>query len=320
MWKKFVNDYFRFTRKDRVGILVLVSLICTVVLLPVIWPAKKIAKPSRQEIEKITRLAARLRGTDSTGEPEERAATTHYTAAKEYHSANAETFYFDPNTLDAAGWKRLGIHEKTAATIRHYVEKGGKFRRPEDIGKIYGLFKDDYRRLLPYVQIKSEDADGQNGTGGKRLYMRSDFKEKEAAVIQHATPKIIDINTADTSAFIALPGIGAKLAARIVNFRSKLGGFYAVQQVAETYGLPDSTYTGIQHLLQCNAPAVQQLNINTADANTLKQHPYIRWALANAIVQYRNQHGGFKSVEDLQQIALVTPGILAKIKPYLVVQ
>ena len=44
----------------------------------------------------------------------------------------------------------------------------------------------------------------------------------------------VDINTADTTAFISLPGIGSKLAARIVNFRDKLGGFYSIDQVGET--------------------------------------------------------------------------------------
>lgn len=93
-----------------------------------------------------------------------------------------------------------------------------------------------------------------------------------------------------------------------------------MQQVAETYALPDSTFNKIQGLLQCNAASVKQLNINTADANTLKQHPYIRWNLANAIVQYRSQHGNFRSADDLQQIAIVTPEIFQKTKPYITVQ
>ena len=61
---------------------------------------------------------------------------------------------------------------------------------------------------------------------------------------------IIDVNTADTSAFISLPGIGSKLAARIVTFREKLGGFYSVEQIGETYGLPDSTFQKIKQWLK----------------------------------------------------------------------
>ena len=180
------------------------------------------------------------------------------------------------------------------------------------------MFKDDYERLLPYVQIKSETGLEHTGYEAKKEYPVADKRVYPAT--HFSSPGIIDINGADTTAFIALPGIGSKLAARIVNFRDKLGGFYEVQQVAETYGLPDSTFNKIRNLLQCNHPSVQQININTADANTLKQHPYIRWNLANAIVQYRAQHGNFTSVEDLQLVAIVTPEIWKKVSPYLVIQ
>jgi competence protein ComEA len=72
--------------------------------------------------------------------------------------------------------------------------------------------------------------------------------------------------------------------------------------------------------LQCAAVAVQKININTADANTLKQHPYIRWNVANAIVQYRRQHGVFNAREQLQQIALITPELYQKIEQYIAVE
>lgn len=316
MWKKFVNDYLRFTRKDRIGILVLVALIVLVVLLPAIWPAKKTTPPSKQQIEQLKAATARLHHSDSTYQSKEMPVKRQYAGVGGYSKPAAETFFFDPNTLDAAGWKRLGIRDKTAATILHYLQKGGKFKKPDDLSRIYGLFKDDYERLLPYVQIK-----GALPT----VKANEENTLPAASTTGTAYPKpvkprltMVEINAADTTAWIALPGIGAKLAARIVNFRAKLGGFYAVQQVAETFGLPDSTFMRIQPMLQCNPAGLQQINVNTADANTLKQHPYIRWNLANAIVQYRSQHGNFKSVEDLLQIALITPEVLAKIKPYLV--
>ena len=319
MWKKFVKDYLRFTKKDRVGVMVLLALIFLVVLLPYLWPVKKPSAPNSQELEKLRRQIAQLQHSDAAGSQSTEAQTfsQHYTASQKHASEKADLFYFDPNTLDPAGWKRLGIRDKTAATIQNYIAKGGRFRHPEDISKIYGLFKDDYERLVPWVKIAGTTAADPKENYEKKEYAAADkpvYPEK-----RFAAPSAIDINTADTAAFIALPGIGSKLAARIVNFRDNLGGFYGVEQVAETYGLPDSTFNKIKPLLQCNRPAVKQININTADANELKQHPYIRWNLANLIVKYREQHGDFKSVDDLLQLATVTPELLGKIKPYLLV-
>jgi len=320
MWKKIVTDYFSFTKKDRIGVLVLLSLIFVVVLLPYLWPSKKMAPVSKQELEKIHSQVAQLNKTNAEApgavqkDPEPEAG--NYTGKKDYTKERAALFYFDPNTLDATGWKRLGMRDKTILTIQHFLARGGKFKKPGDIGKIYGLPKDDYERLLPFVQIKTEagyqtkNVEEAKGyiTAGKPVYPAKHFTR----------PGIIDINSADTTAFIALPGIGSKLAARIINFRNKLGGFYEVQQVAETYGLPDSTFVSIKSFLQCGSSVLHQIDINNADANTLKQHPYIRWQLANAIVQYRSQHGNFKSVDELRLITIITPDALKKMSPYLV--
>jgi competence ComEA-like helix-hairpin-helix protein len=130
-------------------------------------------------------------------------------------------------------------------------------------------------------------------------------------------PAIIEMNNADTSALIALPGIGSKLAARIVNFRDKLGGFYSVDQVGETYGLPDSTFQKIKTRLYCDENAIRKININTASKDELKGHPYIKWHLANVIVEYRNQHGVYKSLEDLKKIVLIDEITYKKVIPYL---
>ena len=101
---------------------------------------------------------------------------------------------------------------------------------------------------------------------------------------------IVDINKADTSAFISLPGIGNKLALRIVNFREKLGGFYSIDQIGETYGLPDSSFQKIKPFLKLETSLLKKFNINSATKDEMKLHPYIKWNLANAIVEYRNQH------------------------------
>jgi DNA uptake protein and related DNA-binding proteins len=208
---------------------------------------------------------------------------------------------FDPNTIDSAGWLALGISHRSIRTIRNYVRKGGRFRKPEDLARIYGFRQEDYKRLLPYIKIAYDT-------------IKPHYQTKRPP---KAAPAFININTADTTTFIALPGIGSKLANRIITFRDKLGGFYSVEQIAETYGLPDSTFRLIQPRLQCTANQIRKININTADINTLKQHPYIKWPVANAIVQFRQQHGAYRKVEELKQIVILPADLYKKIRPYL---
>ncbi|WP_343688826.1 helix-hairpin-helix domain-containing protein [Chitinophaga sp.] len=127
----------------------------------------------------------------------------------------------------------------------------------------------------------------------------------------------IDINKADSAAWESLKGIGPVLAARIIRFRDKLGGFYAIAQIRETYGLPDSTFNKIQPYLRLNAVSLKKLDLNTADEQTLAQHPYIRYKLARLIVLYRNNNGPFSQPSDLLGIPLVDDSIYRKIEHYI---
>ena len=54
-------------------------------------------------------------------------------------SQQENCFYFDPNTLSKDGWQKLGIRDKTIKTIQNYLSKGGHFRKPEDLQRVYGL-------------------------------------------------------------------------------------------------------------------------------------------------------------------------------------
>ena len=56
------------------------------------------------------------------------------------------------------------------------------------------------------------------------------------------------------------------------------------------------------------------ININTADVATLKTLPGIGEAKAIAIVEYRTQHGSFKTLEDLQNVKGIGPKVLEKLR------
>jgi len=305
--KETVKAYLTFGRKDRIGIIVLVLLIGIIYLLPYLFSKKAGPFPARENttlLAAIDTLSSRQSSHQNNYNEDEYDVRYEPSPAKDFKTG--ELFQFDPNTLSVDGWQRLGLSERTSRTIDKYRNKGGRFYKAEDIRKIWGLPEGFYERVKRYIVVAPLPTN----------YTNNDF------VKPYTRPEkkmvIVDINEADTSALIALPGIGSKLATRIVNLRDKLGGFYSVDQIAETYGLPDSTFQKIKSSFQLSG-TVKKFDLNTATKDQLKIHPYIRWNLANAIVEYRNQHGNFKSLEELKNISLVDDSIYTKIVHYLVV-
>lgn len=58
----------------------------------------------------------------------------------------------------------------------------------------------------------------------------------------------------------------------------------------------------------------QKVNINTADEEALMTLPGIGESKAAAIIRYREEHGGFGSIEELKQIEGIKDGVFNKIK------
>lgn len=305
--KQALTAYLTFGKRDRIGVITLISLIVIIYLFPYLFAKKNEPFPAKATpvlVKAMDTLATKQK-LNYQKKYEEPDNEYQYQPGKTKSFTDGELFPFDPNTLSVEGWQRLGLSEKTSRTIDKYRSKGGKFYKPEDIRKIWGMPEGFYERVKDYITTSSVQNNYQQNNFEKPTYTKT---EKKVVVV--------NINEADTSAFIALPGIGSKLAARIINFRDKLGGFYSVEQIGETYGLPDSTFQKIKGSLQLNGN-VKKLNVNTATKDELKVHPYIRWNLANTIVEYRNQHGVFKSLDELKNIALIDEATFEKIVHYL---
>lgn len=251
----------------------------------------------------------RVAGSGLTGTGNWQQVTGNYRQNAGSRSKKVELFYFDPNQLDALGWARLGLRDKTIGIILNYVSKGGKFRKPEDLQRIYGLYPDEYSRLAPWVRIS--EAPITETKSSPTAYT------KTPAVSKEKTIRPVDINQSDTTAWISLPGIGSKLASRIILFREKLGGFYSVDQVGETFGLADSVFRKIKTLLLMSPFSLRKININTATVEQLKSHPYIRYELARPVIAYREQHGLFKQLNELIKITGITEARFQQLVPYL---
>lgn len=321
-WDQFIKDYLNFTRKERIAILFVIGFILLSLFLPGIIYKSTGHQPTQADsawmaaVKKLELSDSNLSNDEYRPNDELNISAYQYDRKKtnQYESSivKRELFYFDPNTNSLADWKRLGLRDKTIQTIQNYLSKGGRFYKPEDLQRVYGLHKNDYERLLPYVKIEST-----NIPSNERFVSPKPNSESQPLKTYSAKYSLIDINLADTAAFVSLPGIGNKLASRIISFREKLGGFYSIEQVGEIYGLPDSAFQKIKQYLRLDNPAVKKININTATVDELKVHPYIKYGIANPIIAYRNEHGNFSRLEDLKKVMAVTDEVYKKIVPYL---
>ena len=57
-----------------------------------------------------------------------------------------------------------------------------------------------------------------------------------------------------------------------------------------------------------------KVNLNTADAETLMTLPGIGEVKAEAIIQYRTEHGAFSSIEEIQNIPGIKQAVFSKIE------
>jgi DNA uptake protein ComE-like DNA-binding protein len=322
------RNYLIFSRSQRRAIL----LFCLLPLVVIIFSKTSIFTNDESSDEPFVAVkveeSLKVRNLNYSPKQEEASRNNNYSlnthATVHSNSAHTQTSFttgnltnFDPNTATLDQLLALGLREKAALNIIRYREKGGRFRKPEDLKKMYSLTQDEVTRLIPYANIISEHAHSAGVEDGK---------PSDVASIEVVTPVLkpkpiatllVDINVADSLTWTLLPGIGAKRASAILKFRSRLGGFVSVDQVGETFGLPDSVFQRIKPSLVWKANTMEQLSLNECTEAQLKSHPYIPWQLAKVIVAYRSQHGPYKQVDDLLKIHAVQKDWFEKVRPYL---
>jgi len=208
-----------------------------------------------------------------------------------FETSKNALFKFDPNTASARDWQKLGITEKQAAIIKNYTTKGGRFRKAADLQKIYGLTQIDYARLAPFIIIPEE----------------------------WAKPNVVvELNTADSAKLTTIDGVGGTYAKHIIYYRERLGGFTSKEQLKEVFGMDDLKYDEIKGQVRVDANRIHKININTITFDKLRLMPYLNYKQVNAIIEYRNQHGNYATIRDLENIAILDANILRKIEPYLI--
>lgn len=305
--------HFRKSDSDTIIILLLVIIAC-LVLFPLVKGGKDNA-----DSENMKELADK---------ENPRKKNTQYYAVPE---KQYELFTFDPNTADSTQLLRLGLQPWQVRNIYKYRAAGGRYNKPTDFARLYGLTLKQYKRLEPYIKIEGEvmAADvikpSQSDFSGKNKAETSSDKsdvEKEQSLaaypIKIKEGEHININTADTNDLKRIPGIGSYYARQIVSYRQRLGGIANVHQLLEIQGFPESSlkFMIVEQASNTHHP-ITKIKINHLDQNALSRHPYIRYVQAKEILNFRRLHGAIKKADDLRRLPSFTDADVDRLNPYI---
>jgi DNA uptake protein ComE-like DNA-binding protein len=96
-----------------------------------------------------------------------------------------------------------------------------------------------------------------------------------------------------------------------------LGGFYSTLQLMEVYGLKPETFEIIKTRIQVNSDLIAKIEINKCTNEVLNKHPYFGYKISTQLINYRAQHGAYKSLSDLKNVVSLSQESIEKIKFYI---
>jgi len=235
---------------------------------------------------------------------------------------------FDPNTADSITLLQQGFRPWQVRNMLRYRLKGGVWRHPADMKKIYGLTDSLYQLIEPYVSIAPLPQDIRRDSLRKAWHVRDSLwqdsirqdsiRRDSIYRSRHYHPKrdtLIELNAADTDALQYIKGVGSGIARNIVYYRQQLGGFYTADQVREIEGLEFVNWDSIVPHLWADTDSIHPIFVNRCSLKRLTQHPYIRFSTAKSIYTLRRNRIRLYGMEELQEV--LTEEEAARLRPYL---
>jgi len=214
-------------------------------------------------------------------------------------------FPFNPNTLSAEQWANMGFNDKQVNIIKKYKTKGGKFYYKEDVAKLWGISDSDYKILEPFILLPSK-----NDSINKNNKLKNDNSKYHKI-------QLIELNTASEEELISIPGIGKYFAQQIIKRRKLLGGYAKKEQLLEIYKMDTIKFSKIEPYITINEEVIRKININEVSFEELRLHPYFSYNVSLALINYREKHGKFNSIEEIKKCDLITETLFNKILPYI---
>lgn len=143
----------------------------------------------------------------------------------------------------------------------------------------------------------SAGKDSSAGNGTSAATSQSAAKDQSAAKVQSAAkgkysarrvPRLVNLNRADSAELVALYGVGAYTAMRILNYRERLGSFAYVEQLLEVKGMDSARFAAIEQDVVVREEEIKRFSLDTVSEAFMRRNPYIGAYAAQGIVIMRS--------------------------------
>ena len=304
--KSFLFNFFHFNKQERNGVFVLCVIIVVLFAVRLLLPY---FGNNSSNVQLMTiNIQSSTHGLEENKSVIKDSNKSDKNKEWSDHKTNNQLFVFNPNTITEVDAQKLGFSKKLSSTLINFRNKGGKFFKPEDLKKLYGMSPKLFEELESYILIPNT----------KKEYKRdSSYANKQNTYEKKIfTKELVELNTADSLSIVFLKGIGPGFTKRIVKYRSMLGGFHSVNQLKDVYGMNDSLFLLLSSQIKLDANALTKIPINAIDFNSLRKHPYFNFQSAQAVVNFRLKHGKLTEA-DMKGLGVFREEKLRLILPYL---
>ena len=202
---------------------------------------------------------------------------------------------FDLNRADSLELLSLGFSEFQTQNILRYRKGFGKFRKKEELKKVYGINSTDFKKYERFIQIES------NNLNTKTYLFPFD-------------PNLISMNAWDSL------GVKSSLVDRINRFLSKGGRFHKAHDLKRIYGFDSLKYVELEPYVNIPKKTIVEkilVDLNRGDSIGLQSLPGIGTYFSKQIINYRKKLGGFYSVDQLNDIRGLRMSRVDSIRKYL---
>lgn len=284
---KSIKSHFVFNRSQQNGIFLLVIII---IVLQAIYFFADFSSESNSEAlsqQKIETFQAQI---DSI-----KLARAEADSLKIYP--------FNPNYITDFKGYTLGMSVEEIDKLHQFRDEDRWINSAKDFQEVTGVSDSLLASISPYFKFPDWVIEAE---------------KKKSKVKAIASTPISDLNKAEAEELQKVNGIGEVLANRIVNYRTKIGGFRSEIQLKDIYGLNYETREKLRQQFQVfKDEEFGLININKAKILDLVDVPYIKYELAREIIDYRQLHEKISSFEELSKIESFPSDKIDRIQLYL---